>query len=110
MNKLLRWILLLLVVLALAAMLVGRHYVLSSKDLSEAIQEQLPTGSSKAKVNNFVEARHPVAYEDMGSMVKARLSGRADNIIYRKDIVVSFNFDAQGRLSSYSTKEYLTFF
>ncbi len=110
MNRLLRWILPVLVVSVLAAIVVGHRYVLSSKMLSEAIQRELPTGSSKAQVNNFVERRHPVAYEDTGSVVKARLSGRAENIIYRKDIVVIFEFDGEGRLSSYSTNEYLSFF
>jgi hypothetical protein len=110
MKKVLRWIFPVAVLLALAAMLVGHHYVLSSRKLVEEIQRELPAGSSKAQVNNFVETMHPVAYEDTGSVVKTRLSGRSENIIYRKDIVVTFNFDAQGRLTSSSTKEYLSFF
>jgi hypothetical protein len=31
-------------------------------------------------------------------------------MIYRKDIVLIFEFDSDGKLTSYSKKEYLTFF
>ena len=110
MSRRLYWTLLALVALGLTVLLVGHHYVLNSKQLTAAIQRELPAGSSKVQVNRFIEARHPVAYDDNGARVRARLSGRASNIIYRKDIVVTFDFDAQGRLSGYSMKEYLTFF
>jgi hypothetical protein len=58
---------------------------------------------------SFVQARHPVAFDDVGSQVKARLSGLAENMIYRKDVVITFEFSREGKLLSYSTKEYLTF-
>lgn len=109
MNKLLRLLLISLVLLTIVSMVIRHKYVLSSRELTEAMQRTLPMGASKMQVVGFIEARHPVAYDDTGSTVKARLSGRAENIIYRKDIVVTFEFDAQGRLSSYSTKEYLSF-
>jgi hypothetical protein len=37
------------------------------------------------------------------------MTGRDGNLIYRKDIVLDFEFDPSGRLLSYSKKEYLTF-
>jgi hypothetical protein len=84
--------------------------VISSAKLDAAIKRELPPGSPKAQVINFMQARHPVAYDDLGSQVKARLSGRAENLIYRKDVILTFEFDSDGRLSSYDKKEYLTFF
>jgi hypothetical protein len=90
--------------------ILRQHYVLSSVKLDEAIKTEVPVGSSKAQVINFVQMRQPVAYDDMGMQVKARLQGLAANMIYRKDIVITFDFSADGKLLSYSTKEYLTFF
>jgi hypothetical protein len=51
----------------------------------------------------------PEFCDDLGTHVKARITGRAGNLIYRKDIVLDFEFDASGRLVSFSKKEYLTF-
>ena len=45
----------------------------------------------------------------MGAQLKARLQGLAENLVYRKDIVITFDFAADGKLLSYSTREYLTF-
>jgi len=36
------------------------------------------------------------------------LTGRAGNLIYRKDIVLDFEFDLNGKLLTYSKKVYLT--
>ena len=47
-------------------------------------------------------------WDDLGTHVKTRMTGRAGNLIYRKDIFLDFEFDASGRLLSYSKKEYLT--
>ena len=46
--------------------------------------------------------------DDLGLQVKTRLSGLAENMIYRKDVVLIF--DSDGELISYSEKVYLTFF
>ena len=110
MNKRLRWILIAFVALGLTVLMAGRHDVLNSRKLTASIQAELPNGSSKPQVKRFLEARQLVAYEDTGPRVRARLSGRAENIIYRKDIVISFDFDSQDRLTGYSKQEYLTFF
>jgi hypothetical protein len=110
MKKFLRWVLPFLAVLVLTIISIGEHYVLDSTKLEETIKRQLPSGSPKAQVIQFVQDRHPVAYDDLGSEVKARLSGLAKNLIYRKDVILTFEIGTDGRLSSWSKKEYLTFF
>jgi hypothetical protein len=109
MKKPLLWFLLTVVVVALALLIVGRHYVISSAELDEAIAREIPPGSSKPQVASFIQARHPVVYEDLGSEIKARVSGLAENMIYRKDVVIIFEFSPEGRLRSYSKRESLTF-
>jgi hypothetical protein len=89
---------------------LSHHYGLSSAKLDEQIRKEIPPGSSKAQVVVFIQAKKPVAYDDMGSQIKARLSGLAENMVYCKDIIIMFEFSSEGKLSSYSTKEYLTFF
>jgi len=109
MKSWLRWTLLLTGAVLVGLILLGRHYVLNSAKLDEAIKEEVPVGSAKAQVVAFIQKRHPVAYDDMGTEVKARLQGLAENMVYRKDIVVTFKFSPDGKLLSYATKEYLTF-
>jgi len=109
MKSWLRWILIVTGTVLVALVLLRQHYVLSSVKLDEAIKAEVPVGSSKAQVVNFIQIRHPVAYDDMGIQIKARLQGLAENMIYRKDIVITFEFSSDGKLLSYSTKEFLTF-
>lgn len=109
MKSWLRWILIVMGTVLVALILLCQHYVLSSSKLDEAIEAEVPVGSSKARVVIFIQTRHPVAYDDMGIQVKARLQGLAENMIYRKDIVITFEFSPDGKLLSYSTKESLTF-
>jgi hypothetical protein len=85
------------------------HYVLDSQRLDAAIKTELPPGTLKAQVIQFIQKRKPEFCDDLGTHVKARITGRAGNLIYRKDIVLDFEFDASGRLLSFSKKEYLTF-
>ena len=109
MKSSLRWVLIVTGTVLVALVLLRQHYVLSSVKLNEAIKAEVPLGSSKARVVNFIQIRHPVAYDDIGMQVKARLQGLAENMMYRKDIVITFEFSPDGKLVSYSTKEYLTF-
>ena len=88
---------------------VRTHYVLDSQELDAAIKRELPAGTPKAHVIDFIQARKPLFWDDQGAHVKARITGRAGNLIYRKDIMLDFEFDPSGRLLSYSKKEYLTF-
>lgn len=103
--------LLLAAVIASAVFLLVRHqHVIDSQELESAIKEQLPPGSTKTVVIEFIKNRHPQFYDDYGTEVKARISGLAGNMIYKKDVVLSFEFDADGRLLSHSKKETMTFF
>jgi len=109
MTKSLRWGAL-AIALALALGALGySHYVLNSQQLDSAIKAELPPGTLKAQVIQFIQKRKPQFCDDLGTHVKARITGRAGNLIYRKDIVLDFEFDANGRLLSFSKKENLTF-
>jgi hypothetical protein len=90
-------------------LVVLNHYVLDSQKLDAAIKAELPLGTPKAEVIQFIQARKPMFWEDLGTRVKTRITGRAGNLVYRKDIVLDFEFDARGRLLSFSTKVYLSF-
>src|SRR6266850_1651285 len=100
MKKLLRWILPTAAVLVVTFLFVSHHYVLGSAKQDAAIKRELPSGSSKSQVVIFVQARHPAAYDDAGSQVKTRLSGLAESMIYHKDVILTFEFDSKGKLSS----------
>jgi hypothetical protein len=109
MKKLFLWVAVVLVVLASLGLVIRGRYVLDLLMLEAAIQKNLPPGTPKADVIEFIQARKPVAWDDLGAHVKARMTGLAANLIYRKDVVLDFQFDPNGRLVSYSKKEYLTF-
>jgi hypothetical protein len=109
MSKFLRWGVLAIALVFVLGSLAYSHYVLDSQKLDAAIKTELPLGTPKAQVIQFIQARKPMFFDDLGTHVNARLSGRAGNLIYRKDIFLDFEFDASGRLLSYSKKEYLTF-
>jgi hypothetical protein len=109
MSKFLRWGVLVIALVLILGLLVRSHYVLDSQQLDAAIKAELPPGTLKAQVIQFIQARKPLFWDDLGTHVKARMTGRAGNLIYRKDIVLDFEFDPSGRLLSCSKKEYLGF-
>jgi hypothetical protein len=109
MKKLFLWGPAALVVVMGVGLVTRSHYVLDSQKLDAAIKEDLRPGTPKASVIVFIKARKPVAWDDLGTHVKARMTGRAGNLIYRKDIVLDFEFDANGSLLAFSKQEYLTF-
>jgi hypothetical protein len=109
MKKLFPWGLLVIVLVMSLGLVVRSNYVLDSQKLEAAIKAELPHGTPRANVIQFIQARKPRAWDDLGAHVKARMTGRAGNLIYRKDIVLDFEFDTSGKLLSYSKKEYLTF-
>ena len=89
---------------------VRNRYVLDSRKLDADIKAQLPTGSSKLEVIQFIQARKPLFWDDFGTHIKARMTGRAENLIYRKDVVLDFQFDSSLRLVSCTKNVSLTFF
>jgi hypothetical protein len=109
MKKFFLWGLLAIVVVIVLGLVVRNHYVLDTEKLDAAIKTELPPGTPKAKVIHFVQARKPMFWEDLGTHVKTRMTGRAGNLIYSKDIVLDFEFDESGRLVSFSKKVDLGF-
>ena len=109
-KKLLIWITATCLTVTLTFMVVKHLYVLESEDLTKAMRRELPVGTPKAVVLNFIQKRHPMFCDDLGSEVTTRLSGLAEKMIYRKDIILIFEFGSDGKLKSFSKNEYLTFF
>jgi len=58
-------------------MVVRRYYVLDSQKLEAAIKAELPGGTPKANVIQFIQLRKPTFWDDLGAHVKARITGRA---------------------------------
>ena len=50
-----------------------------------------------------------MAYDDMGAQLKVRIQELSENMVCRRDFVITFEFSPDGTLLSYSTKVYLTF-
>ncbi len=109
-KKLLRWVLVAIAVLLFSLVLERHRRVINSAELEAAIQKEAPLGSTKAQVIEFIRARRALFYDDFGTEVKARISGLAGNMIYEKDVVLTFEFDGNGKLVSYAKQETLTFF
>jgi len=109
MSKFLRWSVVAIALVLVLGALVYRHYVLDSQKLDADIKAELPLGTPKAVVIQFIHARKPLYWGNEGAHVWARFVGRAPNLVYRRDIVVDFEFDASGRLLSFSKRVYLTF-
>jgi len=108
-SKFLRWGTVVVALVLILGLLVRSHYVLDSQKLDADIRNELPPGTLKARVIEFILQRKPQFCDDLGTHVKARITGRAGNLIYRKDIILDFEFDASRRLLSFSKKVYLTF-
>jgi hypothetical protein len=109
MKRLFRRGLIALVFVICLGLAIRSYYVLDSQKLSATIKKELPQGTPKTNVIEFIKERKPAAWDDLGTHVKARMTGRAANLIYRKDIVLDFEFDASGKLLAFSKQEYLTF-
>jgi hypothetical protein len=109
-KKLFLWGLLAVVVVIALGLMLRSKYVLDSQKLDATIKTELPSGTPKAKVIQFVQARKPVFCDDLGTHVRARMTGLAGNLIYRKDVVLDFEFDPSGRLLSWTKEVYLTSF
>src|SRR5580704_7699612 len=105
MSRRLRWGL----PIAFVAVAVRNHYILDSNKLDAAIKAELPPVTAKPQVIKFIQEWKPQFCDDLGTHVKARIAGRAGNLIYRKDVILDFEFDTSGRMLSYSEKVYLSF-
>ena len=109
MSRFLRWSVLAILAILVLGLLLRHHCVLDTEKLDAAIKTELPPGTPKARVIQFIQARKPMFCDDLGTHVKTRMTGRAGNLIYSKDIVLDFEFDGSGRLVSFSKKVDLGF-
>src|SRR6266567_8030811 len=105
-EKILLWSAALFLLAVAVDQFVRHRYVLNSEELAASIRAELPLGTPKLAVVQFVRAKKPLFYDDLGEHLKARLTGRAENLIFRKDIILDFEFDTNGKLLSFSKKEY----
>ena len=76
MKTWLRAIAIVTVTIALGLFVLGQHYVLSSAKLDHAIKTELPTGTPKALVVEFIQARHPIAYDDLGILIPWKINAQ----------------------------------
>jgi hypothetical protein len=108
MSKTLSWGMAVGIIVLVLTVVTYNCYVLDSRSLDLAIKKELPTGTPKTQVIQFIQARKPMFLDDEGDHVTARISGRARNLIYRRDMFLYFQFDARGSLQAYSKREFLT--
>jgi hypothetical protein len=73
--------------------------------LDEMIKRDLPLGSPRAKVVDYVTAQRWEIYPEHGRVI-ARVRGAEYTIVCRTDISMNFRFDSKGDLSSYSSDEF----
>jgi hypothetical protein len=73
--------------------------------LDEVVRRNLPLGSPRAKVVDFVTAERWEVYPEPQRVV-ARVRGAAYSFVCRIDVSMKFDFDSEGDLSSYSSDEF----
>jgi len=71
----------------------------------EIVQRDLPLGSPRAKVMDYVTARR-WQVDVMPGWVGARIRGAGYTEACRIDVQIIFRFDSEGDLSSYSSNEF----
>lgn len=107
MKSWIRWTIVVTGILAVTLVLLGRHFLLDSASLDRAIKTEIPVGAPKDRVVKFIEKRHPVAYDDTGAQLIARLRELPESAVCRRDFVITFAFSPDGKLVSYSTTVFL---
>jgi len=73
--------------------------------LDEMVQRDLPLGSPRAKVVDYLTAQKWEIYPEPGRVV-AMVRGAENTIVCRIDVSMNFRFDSEGDLSSYSSDEF----
>jgi hypothetical protein len=73
--------------------------------LDEMVQRDLPLGSPKAKVVDYVTAQR-WEVDVKPAWVVARVRGAEYTSICRIDVSMNFRFDSEGDLNSYSSDEF----
>ena len=75
------------------------------RTLEEAMRRELPPGTLKNNVIEFVRAMHPLRCDDHGRALTARWLEETEDLVHSWDIVAVFDFDEEGRLIRYSQTE-----
>jgi hypothetical protein len=78
---------------------------LDPRTLEEAIRRELPPGTLKSNVIEFVQAMRPLRCYDHGRVLTARWLEETWDLVHSLDIVVVFDFNEEGRLLRYSQTE-----
>ena len=69
------------------------------------MRRELPPGTVKIKVIDFVREMHPFRWEDQGKKLTAHWLEETGDLVRSWDIVVIFEFDEAGHLLHYSQTE-----
>ena len=72
------------------------------RTLEEAMRRELPPGTLKSDVIEFVRAMRPLLCDDYGRELTARWLEETGDLVHSWDIVGVFHFDEEGRLLRYS--------
>jgi hypothetical protein len=78
----------------------SRQINLTDEEAREILNRELPIGTDKLRVKQFLDAKG-WAYTDSGSSIQAMVRDAAHTFWIRTDIHLQFFFDAKGRLVSY---------
>jgi len=108
-KKSILWALVVGILLVASVFWIDEQLELNPDRLEGAIAKEIPPGTPKSEVLIFVRAHKPVAFDDLGAHVKCRLTGRALNLVYRRDVVITFEFSPDGKLLSHSMTVFQTF-
>ena len=88
---------------------------LTVKEVKEQINGNIPTGSSRAAVESYLDSRSiPHSYVPGSGLTNERnvevalIRGTSESVLVRGDIQVRFQFDDSGRLADYAVKEIFT--
>jgi len=105
---------LLLTIIVLSALRPTASNAQPVKDLEAAIRRELPSGTPRTRVIAFLQ-EHKVPYHDSSDIayfkgprtVWGLLSRTASNRLLVVDTILTFEFDAHDKLTSYSSREQL---
>jgi hypothetical protein len=80
---------------------------LTQQQAREIVDRELPTGTGKAVVKQFLDAKHWV-YSDEGSTIQAIVRDESRNYLIRTSIRIQFFFDANSKLVLYELQDLYT--
>jgi hypothetical protein len=103
------WLALVVIILAYPGIrwLNYRQAKLTQQQAREIVNRELPTGTDKAVVKQFLDAKHWV-YSDGGSTIRAIVRDESRSSLIRANIRVQLFFDANGKLVSYELQDLYT--